>query len=104
MHCNSMDIDNELREEESGERIGLPQTTHQNDSALREHHEGFFGFEHTYIHYYNTLLLTLRLCDAIKDDARLNVALKALLRGEVCMLSFYGIQSRGPRRAPTKNG
>jgi hypothetical protein len=83
-----MDVDEEVPEEESGEKVGLPQTSHQNDSALREHHEGFFGFEHAYIHYLNTILLALRLYAAIKDDARLSVVLKTLLRGEVCVMIY----------------
>lgn len=55
-----------------------------NSGRFLENHDGFFGFDQAYHHYVNSLLLSMRHFEGIRDDARLAVVLRMLLKAEVC--------------------
>jgi len=46
-------------------------------------HAGFFGYETAYHRHVNSLLLNLRFFESIRDDYRLALVLRTMLRAEV---------------------
>lgn len=46
-------------------------------------HAGFFGFETAYHRHVNSLLLNLRFFESIRDDYRLALVLRTILKAEV---------------------
>jgi len=49
----------------------------------RPYHEAFFGFELAYHHYTHALWTALRFYECIRDDSRLSMVLKTILKSEV---------------------
>lgn len=51
-------------------------------------HAGFFGFETAYHRHVNSLLLNLRFFESIRDDYRLALVLRTILKAEVSIKSY----------------